>query len=103
MAESITSDGITAPLVHGGLCDTTNTAWANQIVLCQRGLILFSDKGNNVANSGGLAAVVYNNVPGRFRGVLVEPVPVPVVSLSQEDGEFLVANKLGSTATLVAH
>ncbi len=103
MTDSITTSGLTAPLSFGGLCDGTNAAWAGTIVLCQRGSITFALKGQNVAASGGLAAVVYNNAAGPVFGTLLgASVAVPVVGISQADGEFLVTNKLGSNGTLVA-
>ncbi len=103
MTDSIGTSGITAPLSAGGLCDTTNAAWAGTIVLCQRGTNTFAVKGQNVAASGGLAAVVYNNIAGNVFGTLNGvPVSVPVVGITQADGEFLVTNKLGVNGTLVA-
>ncbi|MCA9934459.1 MAG: S8 family serine peptidase, partial [Anaerolineales bacterium] len=83
-------------LVDGGLCDATG-AWADAVVLCARGDISFYDKVMNVQNSGGTAAVIYNNEPGNFWGTLGDGNTsyIPGISLSQEDGLFLVANKLG--------
>lgn len=88
-------------LVDGGLCTSTG-AWAGKVVLCQRGDISFYDKVMNVQNSGGAAAVIYNNVPGGFLGTLGDGYSssIVAVSLSQEDGLFLVANRLGQTATV---
>jgi subtilisin family serine protease len=56
----------------------------------------------NVQNSGGTAAVIYNNVAGGFLGTLGEGYSstIPAISLSQEDGQFLIANKLGKSATV---
>jgi len=48
-------------LVNGGLCTSTGV-WTGNIVLCSRGEISFYDKVMNVQNSGGLAAIIYNNV-----------------------------------------
>jgi subtilisin family serine protease len=88
-------------LVNGGLCTTTG-AWAGKVVLCQRGDISFYDKVMNVQNSGGAAAIIYNNVPGGFLGTLGEGYSSTIIaiSLSQEDGLYLVANKLGATGTV---
>ncbi len=88
-------------LVDGGLC-TTNGAWAGKVVLCQRGDISFYDKVMNVQNSGGAAAVIYNNVPGGFLGTLGEGYSSTIIaiSLSQEDGLYLVANKLGALGAI---
>jgi subtilisin family serine protease len=86
-------------LVDGGLCTTTG-AWAGKVVLCQRGEIDFFTKVMNVQSGGGVAAVIYNNLPGGFLGTLGEgnSSTIPALSLSQEDGQYLVANKLGRVA-----
>jgi serine protease len=44
--------------------------------------------------------VIYNNLPGPFSGTLGAGVGyiIPAVSLSQEDGQYLVANKLDQQA-----
>ncbi len=88
-------------LVDGGLCTTTG-AWSGKVVLCQRGDISFYDKVMNVQNSGGVAAVIYNNVAGIFSGTLGEgsTSTIIAVSMSQEDGQYLVENKLGQNATV---
>lgn len=90
-------------LVDGGLC-TSTSAWAGQVVLCQRGDISFYDKVMNVENSGGAAAIIYNNEPGNFLGTLGDGASSSIigVSLSQEDGQYLVASQLGTTATITS-
>lgn len=89
------------PLANGGLCDTTGS-WGGMVVLCERGVISFYDKVMNVQNGGGVAAVIYNNTPGSFSGTLGEGYTSSIiaVSISQEDGKYLVVNKLGVTATV---
>ena len=89
-------------LVNGGLCDATNGAWAGKVVLCQRGTIDFYTKVINVQNSGGAAAAIYNNVSGGFSGTLGTGNSSSIIgiSLSMEDGQYLVANQLGQTATI---
>jgi serine protease len=88
-------------LVAGGLCDSVG-AWAGMVVLCERGTIDFYTKVANVQSGGGVAAVIYNNVSGTFLGTLGEGNTSIIigVSLSQEDGQYLVANKLGSIASV---
>jgi subtilisin family serine protease len=90
-------------LVDGGLCDSTGS-WSGQVVLCERGSISFYDKVMNAQNGGGAAAVIYNNEPGNFYGTLGEgnTSDIVAISLSQEDGQWLVANKLGSTGDVVS-
>jgi subtilisin family serine protease len=94
---------VSGTLVDGGLCTSTG-AWSGKVVLCQRGDISFYDKVMNVQNSGGVAAVIYNNAPGNFLGTLGEGYSstIPAISLSQEDGQYLVANKLGKLGNLVS-
>jgi len=93
--------GVSGALADGGLCDSSNVAWAGKVVLCARGNINFSVKVQNVINGGGVAAVIYNNVSGNFLGTLGSPMDFPAASLAQADGQFLVANKLGFSGTLV--
>jgi serine protease len=90
----------TGSLVNGGLC-TSIGSWSGRVVLCERGQISFYDKVRNVQNSGGAAAVIYNNEPGNFFGTLGagNSSTIPAVTLSQADGQYLVANKLGQNAT----
>lgn len=88
-------------LVNGGLCDSVGS-WSGKVVLCERGVISFYDKVHNVQLGGGAAAAIYNNVPGGFLGTLGEGNSSTIIgiSLSQEDGQYLVANKLGETASV---
>lgn len=91
-------------LVDGGLCTSAGN-WSGQVVLCARGDISFSDKVSAVEAGGGVAAIVYNNEPGGFGGLLDcngnpnRPCSsVPAVTMSQSDGQSLVANQLGASA-----
>lgn len=93
-------------LVDGGICDSVGS-WSGAVVLCQRGSISFSDKVANVESGGGAAAIVYNNASGGFLGTLDCNGPswracsnIPAVSMSGEDGTFLVGNELGASATV---
>jgi serine protease len=99
---SATTAGVTGALVDGGLCDSTGP-WAGNVVLCERGVISFFDKVMNVQNSKGAAAVIYNNVSGGFAGTLGDgnSSTIPAISISQEDGQFLVANKPNVSGTVV--
>ncbi len=88
-------------LVNGGLCDSVG-AWTGKVVLCERGTIAFYDKVHNVQLGGGAAALVFNNVPGAFTGTLGAGNSSTIIglSLSQEDGQYLVANKLGLSGSV---
>ena len=91
-------------LENGGLCGATNTAWSGKVVLCERGTYDFLTKVMNVQTSGGAAAVIYNNVLGNFLGTLGDgnSSTIPAISLSQEYGQYLVANKLASTGNVAS-
>ena len=91
-------------LVDGGLCDTTGS-WSGAVVLCQRGDISFYDKVINVQNSGGAAAIIYNNEEGNFFGTLGDEASssdIIAMSMSQADGQYLIASQLGATATMTS-
>jgi serine protease len=99
--ESAARGTVSAILVDGGLCDSIGS-WSGKIVLCERGTNTFFEKVSNVQVSGGSGAVIYNNVPGNFLGTLGEgnSSAIPAISLSQEDGQYLVGNKLGANGDL---
>lgn len=98
----------TAPLVDGGTCNTPlpagDTSWSGQVVLCQRGAATFLAKVQNVAAGGGVAAVIYNNIPGDLNGTLgndLSVIPaIPAVGISQASGLSLLANHIGDATTV---
>ncbi len=61
-----------------------------RIALFQRGELRFSDKVERAVRAGAIGVIIYNNRSGRLLGVLREPSTVPVLGISQEDGERLV-------------
>lgn len=91
----------TGVLVNGGLCTATG-AYSGKIVLCQRGDISFYDKVMNVQNSGGIAAVIYNNTDGDLNATLGEGYSssIPAIGITQAAGLDLVASHLGQTSTV---
>jgi serine protease len=89
----------TGLLADGGLCLTTGD-WDGMVVLCERGDATFYDKVMNVQNSGGVAAVIYNNEPGLFSGTLGKKGDyIVAVSISQEDGQAAL-EYVGQDATV---
>lgn len=91
---------VTAPLADFGLGDAVNTAVSGKVCLIARGTIAFSDKVLNCQNSGGVGAVIYNNVPGSFGGTLNGVVTtIPSATASDTDGAAM-KTKLGQSATL---
>ena len=61
-----------------------------KIALIQRGEIPFEEKVGRVADAGALAAVVYNDRFGGFRGLLASQARIPVVSISLESGGHIL-------------
>jgi subtilisin family serine protease len=88
-------------LVDGDYCFESGD-WAGKIVLCQRGTTSFLEKVTAAYEGGGIGVIVYNNEPGDFFGTLGEEpkFEIVAVSISQEAGQYLVANKLNFTATI---
>lgn len=82
-------------LVDGGRCLSAGS-WSGKTVLCERGDISFADKATNAKNGGATGVIIYNNAPGGFAGS--GTTTIPAVSMSQEDGQFLKASKLGTMA-----
>jgi len=60
-----------------------------KIALVERGQITFSEKVTLVGEAGAVGAVIYNNRPGGFQGVLIGSSIIPAVAVSQEEGERL--------------
>ena len=90
----------TAPLVDFGLGTSTNTAANGKVCLIQRGSVDFATKVTNCQNSGGVGAVIYNNVAGDFSGTLNGVVTtIPSVTVSDTTGSTLLG-QLGQNATV---
>jgi serine protease len=92
---------VSGVLVDGGLCDSTGS-WSGNIVLCERGTNSFFEKVSYIQASSGSGAVIYNNAPGNFSGTLGpgNSSTIPAISLSQEDGQYLVASQMGANGDL---
>ena len=91
-------------LANGLLCKTTDLVndMTGKVVLCQRGDISFYEKVTNAVSKGAEAVIIYNNVPGNELFTLGEGNSSPkiAISVSQEDGLYLVNNKLGQVANV---
>ncbi|KRC38096.1 MULTISPECIES: S8 family serine peptidase [unclassified Lysobacter] len=94
--------------VNGGLCQASSSTWRNKIVVCQRGTNTFVDKITKAKTGRALGVVIYNNVAGDLRIGMYDansnPVTttLPAVGISKADGETIVANLAGQTATVDA-
>lgn len=90
----------TAPLADFGIGDSVNSAMAGKVCLIQRGTVDFATKVSNCQTSGGVGAIVYNNVAGAFGGTLGTTVTnIPSVTVSDTDGLAMKA-QLGQSATV---
>ena len=91
----------TADLADFGIGDATNPAMAGKICLIKRGAVAFAAKVTNCQNSGGVGAVVFNNIPEMLNGTLGTTVTtIPSLGVSGTDGEALLATHLGQSTTV---
>jgi len=116
----LSSPGVTAAVVLaadgmvGGMGGTVNDACepltnaaaiAGNIALVDRGLCTFADKALRVQAAGAVGVIVVNNAAGAapaLGGTDIN-VTIPVISVSQADGNVLKANLAGLTATITTH
>lgn len=85
---------------ESGFEDCSNAQ--GQVCLIERGTTLFTEKALNCQRGGGIAALIYNNVPSGFGGSLSEEgdgVNIPVYSLAREAGLFLFDLVVNEDAT----
>ncbi len=90
---------VTAALANFGLGDVVDTKVAGKVCLIQRGNITFAQKVQNCVDSGGVGAVIYNNVPGSFAGTLNGQTTIQAVSASDTEGAKLLT-QLGESTTI---
>lgn len=91
---------VSAALADFGLGDQLNTAVAGKVCLIARGSIDFATKVSHCQHSGGVGAVVYNNVAGGFNGTLGTTLTtIPSVTASDSEGAAMTA-QLGQTAVV---
>jgi len=90
----------TAALADFGLGDRTTTTVSGKVCLVARGTVDFATKVMNCQNSGGVGAVIYNNVAGAFSGTMGTTVAaIASVTATSTDGA-LMKNQLGQSATV---
>ena len=83
---------VSGPLVFVGLGqaeDLPSGGLDGKIALIERGEITFRSKVNQVAGAGAVAAIVFNNRPGGFRGTLGATGDIPAVAIARADGNRL--------------
>ena len=91
---------VTASTYFMGTAEGTDAGANGNICMIDRGAISFADKINNCANSGGVGAVVINNVAGDgpvYMDVTGVTTDIPAVGAAFEDRAVLVGS---STATI---
>lgn len=88
-------------LADFGLGDTAVAgSMTGKVCVIQRGSISFAQKVVNCQNSGGVAAIVYNNAAGEVNGTLGTTVTsIPSVGTLQSIGQTLL-KKVGQTGTV---
>jgi Zn-dependent M28 family amino/carboxypeptidase len=87
-----TSGDVQAELVEAGLGrpeDFEDAGVAGKIALVGRGDIRFQEKAEAATRAGALAVIIFNNQAGTFSGSLLGPSSIPVVGISQSDGQEL--------------
>jgi aminopeptidase YwaD len=62
-----------------------------RIALLRRGVLLFAEKVANAEDAGASAVIIFNNESGGFSGALQEDSTIPVLAISQVDGERLLS------------
>ena len=88
-------------LVDCGLGTATCAGATGKVCLIERGTVSFAEKVVACQNGGGVAAVIYNNVSGSLSGTMGTTVTtIPSVGISQTDGQFLKANRIGSSSNV---
>lgn len=89
-----------AALYNFGLGTADDAGAAGKVCLIQRGLVTFAEKVTRCQNSGGVAAVVYNNRPGMLFGTLGgAATTIPSIGIGATDGAVLVG-LAGQAATV---
>ena len=91
----------TGPLADFGFGDTPVAgSMTGNVCLISRGNISFADKVLNCQNSGGVAAIIYNNAPGDVDGTLGTTVTtIPSVGTQQANGTAMLG-QIGQSATV---
>ena len=76
----------------------------DKVCLIEQGDGGFSNQVSNCENGGGIAAVIYSNVPGSVTPQYFSGATTPDISavyISQENGHYLLNNEIGTTVDLV--
>lgn len=96
----------TSFLVNSGVgtaADFQNGHARGNIAFIKRGSISFAEKVRQAAAAGAVAAIIWNDKEGEWKGTLAEPLDmsVPVIALSREEG-LLIQKRLAAKQQLKA-
>ena len=86
----------------GSAVDYSGLDMNGKIALVKRGTTSFEDKIRAATDAGAAGIVIYNNVSGEI-SMSVGAATAPACSISQDDGEALVAAANGKTGTISVH
>ena len=89
---------VESTLVNCGMGASVCAGASCKIGIIKRGDITFDEKVTNCQRGGGVAAIIFNNNPVCLSGRLEQDTSatIPAVSISQGNGEYLVASKIGN-------
>ena len=92
---------VSGVLYNLGTGEAIDTSASGKVCLIQRGNISFHDKVKACEDSGGVGAILYNNVAGGFGGTLgtTNTTTIPGVTVSDTDGASMLAN-IGAMANI---
>ncbi len=85
---------VTSSLYDFSTGEALDNGASGNICLIERGNISFYDKVKACQDSGGVGAIIYNNVTGGFSGTLgtANATSIPAVTVSDTDGALMLAN-----------
>lgn len=91
---------VTSSLYDFSTGEALDNGASGNICLIERGNISFYDKVKACQDSGGVGAIIYNNVAGGFSGTLgtANATSIPAVTVSDTDGASMLANISASTS-----
>jgi subtilisin family serine protease len=101
----IPTSGLSPEVVHVGLGNTAvdyaGRDVTGRVALIRRGGATFAHKEMMARTRGAAYAIIYNNVPGMFRGTLASPGDwLPTISISQADGDRIKSLLAGGPVRL---
>ena len=81
-----TGEGVIADAGAGLEGDIPQGGLVGKVALIERGAISFEEKVHRAADAGAVAAIVFNNADGPFRGTLATASDIPAASIDRDSG-----------------